>query len=276
MIGGKEYQSELKFSRASLFSTSDLFSGLYFESGYASRFSDYFRIEKRKVLSEILRENQQYQRWITLDYKGRYDFGQRYIETVLSRLPLLPGYEIDTKQQGFFIFSEKNSDDFIYAALFSILIVFIVCAALYESFSKPFLIILAVPMAMAGIFLSFYFFDANFGRGGYASILLLGGIVVNNSIVLVDRIIQYARKGHQSSLKPAIIEAALERARPILMTSLLTIASLLPLLLRSEKSSIWYGLTVGAVGGMMSSTLLVLLILPAIYLLFERRHTNLK
>ncbi|MGQ9806520.1 MAG: efflux RND transporter permease subunit [Chlorobiales bacterium] len=276
MIGGEEYQSELKFSRASLFSTSDLFSGLYFESGDASRFSDYFVIEKRKVLSEILRENQQYQRWITLDYKGRYDFGQRYIETVLSRLPLPPGYEIDTKQQGFFIFSEKNSDDFIYAALFSILIVFIVCAALYESFSKPFLIILAVPMAMAGIFLSFYFFDANFGRGGYASILLLGGIVVNNSIVLVDRIIQYVREGHQSSLKPAIIEAALERARPILMTSLLTIASLLPLLLRSEKSSIWYGLTVGAVGGMISSTLLVLLILPAIYLLFERRHTNLK
>jgi HAE1 family hydrophobic/amphiphilic exporter-1 len=261
----------LKFSRASLFSTSDLFSGLYFESGNASRFSDYFGIEKRKVLSEILRENQQYQRWITLDYKGRYDFGQRYIETVLSRLPLPPGYEIDTKQQGFFIFSEKNSDDFIYAALFSILIVFIVCAALYESFSKPFLIILAVPMAMAGIFLSFYFFDANFGRGGYASILLLGGIVVNNSIVLVDRIIQHVRDRRQSSLKPAIIEAALERVRPILMTSLLTIASLLPLLLRSEKSSIWYGLTVGAVGGMISSTLLVLLILPAIYLLFERR-----
>lgn len=211
-----------------------------------------------------------------MDYKGRYDFGQRYIETVLSRLSLPPGYEIDTKQQGFFIFSEKNSDDFIYAALFSVLIVFIVCAALYESFSKPFLIILAVPMAMAGIFLSFYFFDANFGRGGYASILLLGVIVVNNSIVLVDRIIQHVRNRHQSSLKPAIIEAALERVRPILMTSLLTIASLLPLLLRSEKSSIWYGLTVGTVGGMISSTLLVLLILPAIYLLFERRYTNLK
>jgi Cu/Ag efflux pump CusA len=52
---------------------------------------------------------------------------------------------------------------------------------------------------------------------------------------------------------------------------LLTIASLLPLLLRSEKSSIWYGLSVGAIGGMISSTLLVLLVLPAIFYLFERR-----
>lgn len=270
-IGGYDYQSELKFSNASLFSTSDLFSGLYFESGGVSRFSDYLSIEKRKVLSEILRENQQYQRWITLDYKGRYDFGQRYIENTLSRLPLPPGYVIDTKQQGFFMFSEKNTEDFIYAALLSVLIVFIVCAALYESFSKPFLIILAVPMAMAGVFLSFYFFDANFGRGGYASILLLGGIVVNNSIVLVDRIIHSLRgRGHEF-LKSIIIEASLERVRPILMTSLLTLASLLPLLLRSEKSSIWYGLSVGAIGGMISSTLLVLLILPAIFLLFERR-----
>jgi HAE1 family hydrophobic/amphiphilic exporter-1 len=270
-VGEREYQSELKFSRASLFSTSDLFSGLYFERGTVSRFSDYIQIEKRKVLSEILRENQQYQRWVTLDYKGRYDFGQRYIETALSRFPLPAGYEIDTKQQGFFMFSEKNSEDFIYAALFSIFIVFIVCAALYESFSKPFLIILAVPMSLAGVFLSFYFFDANFGRGGYASILLLGGIVVNNSIVLVDRIIASIKHSNFKSLKDVVITASLERVRPILMTSLLTIASLLPLLLRSEKSSIWYGLSVGAIGGMISSTLLVLLVLPAIFYLFERR-----
>jgi HAE1 family hydrophobic/amphiphilic exporter-1 len=270
-VGEREYQSELKFSRASLFSTSDLFSGLYFERGTVSRFSDYIQIEKRKVLSEILRENQQYQRWITLDYKGRYDFGQRYIENTLSRFPLPAGYEIDTKQQGFFMFSDKNSEDFIYAALFSIFIVFIVCAALYESFSKPFLIILAVPMSLAGVFLSFYFFDANFGRGGYASILLLGGIVVNNSIVLVDRIIASIKHSNFKSLKEVVITASLERVRPILMTSLLTIASLLPLLLRSEKSSIWYGLSVGAIGGMISSTLLVLLVLPAIFYLFERR-----
>ncbi len=273
-IGEREFPSELKFSRASLFSTSDLFSGLYFERETVSRFSDFIGIEKRKVLSEILRENQQYQRWVTLDYKGRYDFGQRYIENTLSRFPLPAGYEIDTKQQGFFMFSEKNSEDFIYAALFSILIVFIVCAALYESFSKPFLIILAVPMSLAGVFLSFYFFDANFGRGGYASILLLGGIVVNNSIVLIDRIITSVEHSNFKSLKDNVITASLERVRPILMTSLLTIASLLPLLLRSEKSSIWYGLSVGAIGGMISSTLLVLLILPAIFYLFERRSQS--
>lgn len=273
-IGATEYQSQLKFSRASLFSTSDLFSGLYFEGGGASRFSDFLGIEKRKVLSEILRENQQYQRWITLDYKGRYDFGQRYIESVLSRFPLPAGYEIDAKQQGFFIFSEQNVGDFIYAALFSVLIVFIVCAALYESFSKPFLIILAVPMSLAGVFLSFYFFDANFGRGGYASLLLLGGIVVNNSIILVDRMIKSVELKGVSELKEAIIGASLARVRPILMTSLLTIASLLPLLIRSEKSSVWHGLSVGTIGGMTSSTVLVLLILPAIFLIFEKNRAG--
>ncbi|MDW8466063.1 MAG: efflux RND transporter permease subunit [Chloroherpetonaceae bacterium] len=272
VVDSREYQAEIKFREAAQYSTSDLSFDTYHEKLASVRLSDLVRIEQQKILSEILRENQQYQRWITLNYKGRYDFGQRYIENVLSQFPLPPGYSIDAKQADFFSFSAQNIGDFISAALLSLLIVFIVTAALYESFSKPFLIILAVPMALAGVFLSFYFFDANFGRGGYASLLLLSGIVVNNSIILVDRMMAKTQSQKTSSIKTAAIEASLERVRPILMTSLLTVASLLPMLIRAEKSSIWYGLTVGTIGGMISSTILVLLILPAIFLISERRH----
>lgn len=91
-------------------------------------------------------------------------------------------------------------------------------------------------MALAGVFLSFYFFDANFSRGGYALLLLLGGIVVNNSIVLVDRMGLAVKQRAESKLLPAIIEFALERVCPILTTSLLAIASLLPMIFCAEKA----------------------------------------
>ncbi|MDX2128096.1 MAG: efflux RND transporter permease subunit [Chloroherpetonaceae bacterium] len=270
-LNGRIFPAELTLSQAPRFSAKDFLNQSYVDNEKQSRFADYLSIKKQSVLSHILRENQQNLRWITFDYKGRYDYGQRHLEAVASRFPFPPGYTINLKQEGFFLFSERNYMDFIFAVLLSLFIVFIVSAALYESFSKPFLIILAAPMALIGVFLSFYFFDANFGRGGYISLLLLGGITVNNSIILIDRLIKNTQSLHPSRWIDAIVQATYERTRPILITSFLTITSLIPILIRAEESSVWYGLTIGTIGGMISSTLLVLTILPAIFLLFSRK-----
>lgn len=172
-----------------------------------------------------------------------------------------------------FFFEKKRNYLSLLIALLSLLIVSMVTASLYESFLKPFIIILAVPMSLIGLFLAFYFTGAAFDRGGYASIILLIGIVVNNSIVLVDRISNLEKTVPSTfgTRLNAVVEASSNRLRPILMTTMTTIAGLLPLVIAGEPTSIWYSLSIGTIGGLISSTVLVLLVIPALYVLLVRR-----
>jgi HAE1 family hydrophobic/amphiphilic exporter-1 len=101
---------------------------------------------------------------------------------------------------------------------------------------------------------------------------MMGGIVVNNSILLIDRVNQLRRE-HGVALVDAIVGGTMQRVRPILMTSASTILGLLPLVLFSEYAdqNIWNALGFALIGGLSSSTILVLTVTPALYLLFERR-----
>ncbi len=101
---------------------------------------------------------------------------------------------------------------------------------------------------------------------------MMGGIVVNNAILLVDHI-NYVRRVEGVPFKDAIVKGTVERVRPILMTSTTTIFGLLPLVLFSEYAdeNIWNALGYALIGGLASSTIFVLTVTPALYLLFERR-----
>ena len=128
-----------------------------------------------------------------------------------------------------------------------------------------------VPMALVGVFLMFFFTDASFTREAYIGVIMMGGIVVNNAILLVDHINLLRRKGGLG-LMDAAVRGTLERVRPILMTSTTTIFGLLPLVLFSEyaDANIWNALGFALIGGLTSSTVFVLSLTPAVYLLFER------
>ncbi len=182
---------------------------------------------------------------------------------------MLPaGYEVK-RPEYFFVIGEREKIPLILIAITSVGLVFMITASLYESFKKPFVIILSVPISLIGLFLVFYLFDVNFGRGGYAGLILLIGLSVNNGIILVDKI---ARSISESGVKynePAyddvIASSALSRVRPILITNLTTIAGFTPFIFTKNIYSLWYSFSVAVSGGLLFSMLIVLFVIPVFY-----------
>jgi hydrophobic/amphiphilic exporter-1 (mainly G- bacteria), HAE1 family len=225
------------------------------------KLSDILHLEERQTLARIDRENQQYMRMVSFDYRGPWRFGREYIEQVKKEFNLPFGYSITDPDMWFFLRSEHERE-LTFILVLSVLFIFMVTASLYESFCKPFVVMTSVPFAVAGVFLAFFIAGAQFDRGGYAAIGLLAGISINNSILMVDAI---ARNNTTMSLIRAIVTGASSRLRAITVTSLTTIAGLSPLLLEKDSAQFWYGLGLGTIGGLFASYIIVLVLCPVVY-----------
>lgn len=166
----------------------------------------------------------------------------------------------------------KASFDSLYLALaLAVFMVYIVMASQFESFLHPFLILFTVPMACAGSIYGLALTGTNVSVVVFIGLIMLSGIVVNNAIVLIDRINQLRQSGIQKS--DAIIEAASSRLRPILMTTLTTILGLLPMAIGlGEGSEIRTPMAVTVIFGLLFASLLTLFLIPVLYSLFDRKQ----
>ncbi len=155
----------------------------------------------------------------------------------------------------------------------TIFLVYLVLASLFESYTQPFIIMISVPLAAIGVILALKITHRPISRGVIIGAIMLAGIVVNNAIVLVDRI-NFLRKrtraqGDKGILK-SLISAGEDRLRPIAMTTSTTILGLMPMAFdRSESANLWSPLAITVIGGLASSTILTLFLVPSIYLVFE-------
>ncbi|MER2089315.1 MAG: efflux RND transporter permease subunit [Sporosarcina sp.] len=165
---------------------------------------------------------------------------------------------------------ESAINDMIMAVLLAVVLVYIVMAAQFESFKYPFVIMFSVPLMVIGVALGLFLTKTPISVTAVIGILVLVGIVVNNGIVLVDYINQRKEAGMDSY--DAIIASVRDRVRPILMTALTTILGLLPLALGiGEGTEMNQPMGIAVIGGLLSSTLLTLYIVPIIYSLFDRQ-----
>ncbi|MFQ3249459.1 MAG: HAE1 family hydrophobic/amphiphilic exporter-1 [Glaciecola sp.] len=166
----------------------------------------------------------------------------------------------------------KASFDSLYIALaLAVFMVYIVMASQFESFLHPFLILFTVPMACAGSIYGLVLTGTNVSVVVFIGLIMLAGIVVNNAIVLVDRINQLRASGIQKS--EAIIEAAQSRLRPIIMTTLTTVLGLLPMAIGlGEGSEIRTPMAITVIFGLLFASLLTLLLIPVLYSLFDRKE----
>ncbi len=147
-------------------------------------------------------------------------------------------------------------------------LIYLVLASLFESYYQPAIIMISVPLAIIGVVAALYLTGKSVGMGVLVGLMMLGGIVVNNAILLVDHT-NRLRKGGVGYIKAAIL-ASRDRLRPILMTTITTILGLLPMAIsKREGSNLWSPLAVTVMGGLTCSTILTLIIVPNVYLIFE-------
>lgn len=220
-------------------------------------------LEFNRVPTAIVRHDQQYQRWISYEFVGTGRLAYRYQEAFLNAVDLPPGYRLERHTWEGFDWGDQK--DLYFAVCLAFVLVLLVTSALFESFRRAAVALLTVPMGLTGIFLIFWIFELAFDRGAFLGTIFMVGIVVNNAILLVDRMARLQREG--LFLEEAIITAARQRLRPILITSLTTLVGLTPLLIAGHPSTrdLWISLSYTGLSGLALSTLLVLFVTPALY-----------
>lgn len=166
-------------------------------------------------------------------------------------------------------------NDMLLAVALAVVLVYIVMAAQFESFKHPFVIMFTVPLMIIGVTIAMFMTNTLIGVTSVIGILVLVGIVVNNGIVLVDYINQQKSKG--MGTYDAILLATQDRLRPILMTALTTILGLLPLALGfGEGTEMNQPMGIAVIGGLVTSTLLTLYIVPTVYSLMDKETRKMR
>ncbi len=166
---------------------------------------------------------------------------------------------------------QQSFDSMIMALTLAVFLVYLVMASQFESLLQPFLILFSVPLAGVGSIYGLYLFGTNISVIVFIGLIMLAGIVVNNAIVLLDRINQLRSKGIDKLA--AIEQAAQSRLRPIIMTTLTTALGLLPMAIGlGEGAELRAPMAITVISGLVCSTLLTLIVLPSLYLLFDRKQ----
>lgn len=244
-------------------------------NGKQFRLAELADIRRDVAPKEIFRRNQNRIAKVTANLEDGYSLSKASedIRAALEVIELPANYGINITGE-----EEKRQESMgglVFALILSVVLVYMVMASQFESLLHPFTILLTIPLALVGAILLFFVTGTTINIMGVIGIIMLSGIAVNSSIILVDRINQLKEDG--MSLTDAIVEAAQQRIRPILMTSITTILSLLPMAIAfGDGASLRAPMAIAVIGGLVTSTLLSLVVIPCVYYLFEQMKASFK
>jgi hydrophobic/amphiphilic exporter-1 (mainly G- bacteria), HAE1 family len=205
--------------------------------------------------------------------RGKYAFGTAAdkIQEVLKDLKLPKDYYYNLGENYWRMI--RNQQEFM--AIWPpgilwivIILIYLVLASLFESYTQPFIIMITVPLAAIGVAAALWWTKKTINISVLMGGIMLGGIVVNNAIILIDYTNRLIEQGFRE--KRAIVTASIRRLRPIMMTTCTTLLGLLPMAAdRTEQASLWSPLAITVMGGLLSSTILTLFIVPGTYIIFQ-------
>ena len=190
------------------------------------------------------------------------------IKTAISDIPV--PQEVMVNVGGTYEDQQESFMDLAMLMLVSLILVFIVMASQFESFTMPFVIMFSIPFAFTGVIVALFLTGTTLSLVAGLGAVLLIGIVVKNGIVLIDFTNLMRDRGYE--LNEAIAMAGKSRLRPVLMTALTTILGMLPLALSTgEGSELWKPMGITVIGGLVFSTIVTMVIVPVMYGVFARR-----
>jgi HAE1 family hydrophobic/amphiphilic exporter-1 len=216
----------------------------------------------------IERKDQQRQVTVAANVAGR-DLGSvaREVQARLDTIARPLGYDLSVA--GNYEEQQRASRELMVSLALALALVYMVLACQYESFRDPLVVMFSVPVAAVGVLVTLFLTGTTLNVQSYIGCIMLGGIVVNNAILLVDQAGRLRAEGQ--GVHDALAEAGRRRLRPILMTTLTTILALMPLALGvGEGADAQAPLARAVVGGLSASSLISLLLIPAVYSLFHR------
>lgn len=195
------------------------------------------------------------------------------INDIIQRTPIPSEYQVIIGGT-----AEDQQEAFFYlglAFIAAILLVYMIMASLFESFVDPLIIMFTVPLSIIGVILFLAITGTSLSVMALVGIVMLVGIAVNNGIVLVDYINQLRKEGLE--LFEAVEEAGKTRMRPVLMTAMTTILGMVPLAIElGSGAETWSPLARAVIGGLLTTTLLTLIVIPVLYIVFERMGEKIK
>jgi len=225
-------------------------------------------IERTSGPVQIDRKYQQRLVEVTADVSGR-DLGSVASDVAhkLSQISIPPGFEIvlggNVAQQ------KATFRDLLLASLLAILLVYVVMSSQFQSLLDPFIIMFTVPLGLIGVLWILFFTGTSLSVISFQGIIVMVGIVVSNGILLVDYTNRLRFGG--MGLREAVVKAGRTRLKPILMTSLCTVLGLLPMAFGLGGEKTQAPLAISVIGGLTVSTMLTLILVPAVYTVFEER-----
>ncbi len=239
------------------------------------RLADVAKINIGTSARQVNRDNQNRVGLISADVSSDISIDKlaAKVKTELDQMTFPSGYKYKIKGEE--VLRQESFSSLLFALILSIILVYMVMASQFESLIHPFTILLTIPLAGVGAIAAFLILGKSLNIMAYIGMVMLAGIAVNDSIILVDAINQNKQAGE--NLINAILKAANSRLRPIIMTSLTTILGLLPLTLGiGESSAIRSSMAIAVIGGLITSTLLTLIVIPCVYYIFDEAMMKLK
>ena len=234
-----------------------------------TRLNDIGSITKRRTGLNIDRKNQEYAITVGYDFIGSYDLQYRMqdklIKSFNARLPM--GFHIGT-DSSYYIWMQAQKQRTV-LILVVILVIFMICATLFESLRQPFVIVLLIPVSFIGLLLAFPIFGVGSGQGGFAAMIMLCGITVNAGIYLTSEYRTISAATGRDGLK-TYIKAFNRKIIPTMLTILSTVLGLIPFLFDGEHAPFWFSFAVGVMSGMLFSVIAIVLIMPVFFPLSKK------
>lgn len=241
---------------------------LYSPAGAVVRARDIVRMEPEVGPAAIEREQRRRQAKINIELNDRA-LGDvtNDVAKVMAGVKMPPNFEWGFS--GDVEMMQEAAASMGLALILAMAFIYIVLASQFESFVEPFLIMLSLPLALVGALIALLVTGRNIGMPAMIGVVMLMGLVTKNAILLVDLTNQYVREG--LSVKEAILKAGPVRLRPILMTTVAMILGMLPSAMSTgEGSDFRSPISIATIGGLITSTLLTLVVVPVAYLILSR------